>query len=288
MSYAIAKLKKKRIFDHITVNRLEDELQLVIPAFKEKRQKKIAYQINKIMKKNKVSNLVLSNDLKQFTDFKNILLQNSNSIITGKKLYKVLLPKIITELSKLLSFEKEKMNIAILVQEYSADNVELIQILADEVKSLSIVTNNGYRFEQIVSELLRSKGIAVQLLQKGKTNLKRRHIIINLDFSSSELETLNVPNESIVITNQIEKQKMKNGFNGIVIRDIDIYLGQRIEDFRSMELCEAYIYRYMKRIKENTLLFNRSIYQINGYIGNNGKIEQEDFERLGKKFKHKS
>ena len=77
---------------------------------------------------------------------------------------------------------------------------------------------------------------------------------------------------------------MKNGFNGIVIRDIDIYLNKKVEKYRTLELCEAYMYNYMKRIKENELLFNRSTYKINGYIGNNGKIEQEDFERLGKIF----
>ena len=82
----------------------------------------------------------------------------------------------------------------------------------------------------------------------------------------------------------MNRVNMKKSFNGIVIRDIDIYLGNPVESFRNIELCEAYIYQTMKRIKENEFRFQHSEYKINGYIGNNGKIEQEDFERLGRCF----
>ena len=284
MSYAIINLKKKKLFDGIEVNQICDELEIKIPEFKENKQEKYAKKISKILKKHKVSNVVLSNELKKSVDFGNLILQNNNYIITGRKLYKVLIPTIIRDISKLMKFDREKMNIAILIDEHNADNMELIKIIADEVKSVSLITNNAYRFEQLVDELLKSKGIVVQLLNKGKVNLKRKHIIINLDFLNADVEKLNVPNESVIITNSLIPQKMKNGFNGIIIRDIDIYINKKVEKFRSMELCEAYIYNYMKRIKENALLFNRSTYKINGYIGNNGKIQQEDFERIGKIF----
>jgi len=282
MSYAIINLKRKRIFDKIEVSSICDELEIKVPEFKAKNGLKYAKKIAKILKKYRVNNVVLSNQLKEKIDFENAIIQNNNYIVTGKKLYKVLISIILKDISKLANFDKEKMNIALLIDEYSADNIELIKILADEVKSLTLITNNAYRFEQIVDELLKSKGIVVQLVNKGKINLKRRQVIINLDFSSSDIGKLNLPNEAIIITNNTEIPKIKNGFNGIIIKDIDIYLGKRVEDFRNIELCEAYIYNYMKRIKENELVFNRSTYKINGYIGNNGKIEQADFERLGK------
>lgn len=284
MSYAIIDLKKKRIFDSIDVNEICDELEIKIPEFKEKQQLKYAKKINKILKKYRINNVVLGNGLKKSIDFNNLILQNNNYIITGKKLYKALLPTIIRDISSLLKFEKEKMNIAILIDEYNADNIELIKILADDVKSVTLVTNNAYRFQQLVDELLKSSGIVVQLMNSDKTYLRKKQVIINIDFSNTAVEKLSFPNEAVFITNSFTSQKMKNGFNGIVIRDIDIYLNKKIENFRSLELCEAYIYNYMKRIKENELLFNRSTYKINGYIGNNGKIEQEDFERLGKSF----
>ena len=284
MSYAIINLKKRKIFDFIEENEICDELEIKIPEFKKNKQEKYAKKLNKLLKKYKVSNVVLSNELKELDDFKNIIMQNNNYIITGRKLYKVLIHTIVRDVASLLKFPKEKLNVAILINEHNADNIEIIKTLADEVKNVTLVTNNAYRFEQLVDELLQSKGIVVQLLNKGKVNLKRKHIIINLDYSNAEIEKLNVQNECVIITDSIKPQKVKNGFNGIVIRDIDIYLNKQIDNYRPLELCEAYIYNYMKRVKENELLFKRSTYKINGYIGNNGKIEQEDFERIGKIF----
>lgn len=284
MPYAIIDFKKKKIFDKIEVNENEDEIKIKIPEFKESKQQKYAHKVNNILKKYKVSNVVLSEKFKELIDFENIIMEKNHYIITGKKLYKVLIPTIISDISNYTKFQKEKLNIAILIDEYNADNIELIKMLADEVKSVTLITNNAYRFEELVDELLRSKGIVVQLLNKGKINLKRKQIIINIDFSDTDVEKLNLPTESILITNNRKIQKTKNNFNGIVIRDVDIYLNENISNFRSIELCEAYIYNYMKRIKENELIFNASEYKINGYIGNNGKILQEDFERLGKAF----
>lgn len=283
MSYAILSLKKKKIFDTVETNEVCDELAVKIPEFKERKQQKYALKMTKILKKYKVNRLVLSSELKNFEDFKNVMLQNNYDVINGKKMYKVLLLSLLNDISKLMKFEKEKMNIALLINEYSADNIEIIKRIADEVKSVTIVTSNAYRFEKIIQELLQNQGIVVQLANQN-VNLKRKHIIINLDFSNTELAKVNFQDEVMIITNSISPLQMKQRFNGILIRDIDIYLGKKIENFRSLELCEAYIYQNMKRIKENENRFQHSEYRINGYIGNNGKIEQADFERLGKIF----
>lgn len=284
MSYAIVTMKKKKFLDKMEVNEVYNELEVKVPALKEKNQRKYAQRMDKILKKYKVGHLVLSNDLKPFEDFKNTIMQNGHDIITGKKLYKVLLKTILQDVSKSMHFEMEKMNVAMLVDEASADNIELIQRIAEDVKSLTLVTNNAYRFEQIVEELLKSQGIVVQLVSQKQGNLKRKHVILNIDFANSTLEKMNLPMEALVITNNTSTVNLKNSFNGIVIRDIDIYLGKQVENFRTLELCEAYVYQTMKRIKENEFRFQHSDYKINGYIGNNGKIEQADFERLGRCF----
>jgi len=283
MSYAIVSFKKKKIFDTLETNTICDELEIKIPEFKEKKQQKYAKKMNKILNKYKINRVVLSSDLKNFEDFKNIMMQNNYDVISGKKMYKVLLLMMLQDVATYMKFEKEKMNVGILVNEYSADHIELIKRIADEVKSVTLITNNAYRFEQVVQELLKNQGIVIQLVNT-KAKLKRKHVFINFDFSDIELEKLNLPNETVFITNSGVPVKMKQSFNGIVIRDIDIYLGRKVEKFRTLELCEAYVYQNLKRMKENEVRFQHSNYKINGYIGNNGKIEQADFERLGKIF----
>lgn len=283
MSYAIVSLKKKKILNAIETNEICDEVEIKIPEFKGKKQLKYAKKMNKILKKHKVNRVVLSNEMRSFEDFKNSMMQNNFDVIDGKRMYKVLLLTVLQDIANCTNFEKEKMNVALLINEYNADHIELIKRISDEVKSLTIVTNNAYRFEQVIHELLQNQGIVVQLVN-AKTNLKRKHVCINFDFSVEELQKVNLPNETVLITNSTKPVSMKQSFNGIVIRDIDIYLGKKTEKFRSLELCEAYVYQKLKRIRENENRFRHSNYKINGYIGNNGKIEQADFERLGNLF----
>lgn len=286
MSYAIVSLKKKRILNSIETNEICDEVEIKIPEFKEKKQLKYAKKMNKILKKHKVNRVVFSDEMRNFEDLKKIIMQNNFDVIDGKRMYKVLLLTVLQDIADCMNFEKGKMNVALLINEYNADHIELIKLISDEVKNLTIVTNNAYRFEQIIHELLQNQGIVVQLVN-AKTNLKRKHVCINFDFSAEELQKVNFPNETVLITNSTKPVLMKQSFNGIVIRDIDIYLGKKNEKFRSLELCEVYVYQKLKRIRENENRFRHSNYKINGYIGNNGKIEQADFERLGNLFTKK-
>lgn len=281
MSYAVIEKKKRSFWNRVETSFTCDEMRLKVPEGKEKQQIRYAKKVDAVFKKYKVNRAVLSKDCSTWKTFQNKLQENSHDIITGKKMYLVLLPRVLEDVSRFLKFERERMNVAILVDEYCADHMEVIQRICEEVKQVTIVTNHAYRFEQIIEELLRSQGIVVQLASQKQANWKRKQVIINLDFSPDRLEKLNVPKDCVVITNTSEPQALREGFNGIVIREIDIALGNECEAFRSIDLCEAYLYQSMKRLKENEKLFQQSSFRINGYLGNHGKIAQEDFERLG-------
>ena len=47
-------------------------------------------------------------------------------------------------------------------------------------------------------------------------------------------------------------------------------------------ICEAQIYIYHRKIKENDKVFEKEGYRINGYFGENCKITSEEFKKLGK------
>lgn len=285
MSYAVVNFKEEKNFFHrISVDEICDELKIDIPHFSDKASIRYGKKISKILKKYKLSNVVLNNQLENNELFKNILYENNNYIISGKRMYKTLVPKIIKETSKLMKLEPERMNVAILADEYNIDNLDLIKYISDMVKHVTLITNNAYKFQKLVDELMHYSGVSVKLLNKGKHTLKRENYVINVDFNQEALNKIIVPSEAILILTTGDKYLIRKNFNGIVINDIEIYLGQEIKNFRTLSLCEAYIYNYMKKIKENELLFNRSEYRINAYIGNNGYIFQEDFERIGKKF----
>lgn len=285
MSYAIVDFKDgKNFFNRITVDEICEEVKIGVPHFSSKGSLRYGKKISKILKKYKVSNVVLNNQLINDEVFKNVLYENNNYIITGKRMYKALIPKTIKDTAKIMNLEPERMNVAILADEYSIDNLDLIKYISDMVRHVTLITSNAYKFQKLVDELMHYSGVSVKLLNKGKHTLKRENYIVNVDFDREALGKIIIPSDSILVLTTGDKYTIRKNFNGVIINDIEIYLNQETKNFRTLSLCEAYIYNYMKKIKENELLFNRSEYRINGYIGNNGKICQEDFERIGKKF----
>lgn len=285
MSYAIIDFnEKKKFLGKISVDEVCEEVKINLPRFSLYSSQKYGKKIAKILKKYKVSNVVLNNELAKNEIFKNILYENNNYIISGKRMYKTLIPQVLREVSKLMQLEVQNMNVAILADEYSIDNLDLIKYVSDMVKHVTLVTSNAYKFQKLVDELMHYSGVSVKLLNKGKHTLKRENFVINIDFDKEALSKITVPVNSVVICTSEAKYPIKNNFNGIIINDIDIYLNHEAKNFNTLSLCEAYIYNYMKKIKENELIFNRSEYTINTFLGNNGAICQEDFERVGKKF----
>ena len=86
MSYAIIDLKKKKFLNTIEVTEICNELEVKVPKFKENKQQKYAKKINKILKKYRVNNVVLSTELKNAVDFQNRIMENNNYIIKGNSL----------------------------------------------------------------------------------------------------------------------------------------------------------------------------------------------------------
>lgn len=283
MSYAIISCKKRKIINFVEVEEICQEVSIKIPRFKENQTEKNAKKINKILRKYKVSNIIFSNELNENNELKNIMYQNNNYIITGERMYKVLLSKIVKEISEYIKVKTETLKVAILADEFSIENIDLIKTIAQRVKEVTIISKNEYKFIKTAEELMSKEGISIQLIKKGKYNLKRNHIILNLDFKEEDIKNYTIGRYSIIINLKNKMEKIIKNFEGIIINSINIYLNGEKKNFDSLALCEAYVYNYLRKIKENELIFNRSGYKINEYIGTKGVITVEDFERIGEK-----
>lgn len=284
MSYAVINYKENKGLGLVKAEQILDEVIIQVPKFKKEKTKKYSKKVVKILKKYNTSNIVLNEDLQLNEDFKNILYENNNYIITGKRLYKVLILTILKDISKQMEINFETMNISILVDEYSIENIDLIEHIAKEVKTLTVVTSNMARFEKIYEKLLEKYGIILRILEKGKNNLKRSQYVINIDFTYDDIRQLTLAKNAVCISINEKIGELKKGFNGIIINDIDIYINKECKNFRTLSLCEAYLYNYLKKIKDNENIFEKSEYKINGYYGNKGNVIGEEFKRLGKTY----
>lgn len=283
MSYALIEFSKKRWSSTISVNHLIGETDILLPPFDLKKSKKFGRKVSKILNKQKIGTVLLSEDLAQNFDFCTELLNSKKYIITGKRMYKVLMLRMLKDVSNQMDIPLAKLKVVMLINEYSWDNIDLVKTISKEVKSLTIVTNDKEKYSNLVTELFEKYGIVLKIFDKAKTNFKYNHIIINVDFNSEDMNKISLSNNSLIICGFAQNYKLKKGFNGIIIRNIDVISGI-VENFKidSLSFCEARIYNSLRKLRENDRVFEREGYRINGYIGENGRIMKKEFQNLGK------
>ena len=286
MLYALVDYSNKRsFFNNYFAEEILGEVKILVPKFNEKNNISNAKKILKKIKEYNVQNIVLNNELNQNTEFRNILIENKKYVITGNRIAKVLLPKVIEEISNYMKCPREKLKVILLMNEYSIENIDLIECISKDVKQLSVVSQNYTKYEKTANKLYQNYGYMVKLYDEDVKDFKKDHIIINMDFKEETLKNMLLPRNGIIISLNEKIDSLRKGFNGIIINDIDI-LGEGIpnENFRKLAVCEAKLYRPLRKVKDNERVFFNERYIINGYIGKNGKITQEEFEKIGKNY----
>ena len=276
---------KKSLWSRYVEEEVLGEVKISIPHIKESHQRGEAKKILKKLKKYKVDNLVLHDELNQFEEFRYFLTENQKQIINGSRMSKALLPLILSELANLTKYPEEKMRVLLLMNEYSIENIDLIECLSQNIKQLTVVSHNYTKYQKTSHRLLEEYGYVVKLYGKDFTEAKKENIIINLDFSEEEIKRLSFNRFGIIISFNEEIAKVKKWFNGVIIRDVDI-MGEGIPKtgFHKLSICEARLYRPFRKLQENKKVFEAENYKINGFIGKNGKITEEEFENIAKNF----
>ena len=286
MLYALVDYSTKKTLNRISAEEVLGEVKVVIPKFKIKHNKKIVKKTLKKIEEHKVQNVILNKELSENLEFCKLLEEAKKYIITGKRIAKVLLIKIISEIAKYTRYPKEKMNLLLLMNEYSLENIDLIETIAKEVKQLNVISRNYTKYERTAIKLFEELGCVVNLYNNECINeFKRVNLIINLDFKEIEFQKINIAKNSIVVSLNEKIHTIKKGFNGIIINDVDISgTEESTLKYRGLALCEARVYRPLRKLKDNERIFNGEKYIINGYIGKRGKITEEEFEKMGKTF----
>lgn len=261
------------------------EVKILMPKFKEKNSEESSKKLLRKIKKYNVQNIVLNEELNHNTGFKNVLIENKKYVISGNRISKILIPKIIAEIANYTKHPAEKTKVVLLMNEYSIENIDLIECIAKEVKQLSVISQNYTKYEKTASRLYQNYGCIVKLYGIDVKDFKRDNLIINIDYTETMLNEMILPRNGIIITFNEKINSLRKSFNGIIINDIDI-MGEGIpnQNFRKLAVCEAKLYRPLRKVKDNERVFDSEKYIINGYIGKSGKITQEEFEKIGKNF----
>lgn len=275
----------KKIFNIITVKPLGEGILFFVP-YKKKNEIELANKIAKKLKYYNINNVVIDDEL-QVDNFKNRLYENNINILDGRWLFEFLLIDVLKYISNLKNEELKNGEITIAVNDVDEIAVNIIYELAENIKRLNVVTNNIEKLKNIENKLYKEKGIMITLTNNKRKSLAKAKIILNIDFPEEMLNKYTI-NKKAILVNIDSKININNKtFSGVNINYYDI----KISDDIMKKFIENNVYKtFDKTVLYESILYSKNRYQvirekimkdeikINGLIGNNGMVNEKEFD----------
>ena len=236
--------------------------------------KKIEKKLIKKLKKYKTKKIACNKEIMKNKEFINYMYANNIDIYNGKILYKYII-KNIFEYLEYLGFKLEKINVAILVNENSKINMQIIYLASNIFKSISIITNNQNKFRKIENEL-EENGISINIANNKKKSLSKTDLIINIDFPKEIINKFNINNKAIILNIEENIKIQKKKFEGININYYEIDFKNEFLEYENFDKNIIYEGLFLEKLG-NLPIENLKIKSL---IGNRGTILKEEFEKI--------
>lgn len=283
----VDKLKEIK-FRHKIFNIIKEEFAVERKTFllpistkeKQKRIEKVTTKLCKILYRQNIKTLVLSNILMENKKLKEILQKNKIRLMDGKLLYNILLPDIIQNICDYKNSDIKEEKITMLVDENSELNLNNILTISQKVKSINIVTRYINKFTRISNYLYEELGILVRISNNIKRDLLNSSIIINVDFNENLINKYYINTRSIIVNIPDNITIKSKKFAGINISSYEIVIP---EEYKLTNFDNRYIYEsmiYNKNIQEILEDIMKNKIKIKNLIGKNGIINKREFLSL--------
>lgn len=204
--------------------------------------------------------------------------------LNGKYLLKCAISEVIDYCFKTLDKNTELEEIYIMAENYTKENIRIIETLTEKVKVVNVVTTHLRQFQELEKKLER-RDIYITVSSNKRKALKNAELIINLD--SKNFNGFNV-NKSSIIVNCNNEFSLNKDFEGICIEkiNVDIKKIMRIfaenENMDRQELFEAELLK-TSQYDEVRYILEKSKMQVTGVVGKRGVINLKEFEKLKRK-----
>ena len=284
----------KNKFCIVNIKEMEDKKICIIPFVKETRinkntAEKISKKINKLLIKNNVRNVALSEHLRTIEILVNTLHANNINILDGRWLFKYEIIDILKYISEKSNKKIENLKVSILLNNKQDVDEQNIILLANTVKSVNIVTNHINEYKSLEERLQNDLGIIITISNNTKKSLLKSDVIINIDFPEENVNKYTLPRSVVLINIDGKINIQSKKFNGINVNYYNIVLSENLTKifiennlynaFNSVILYESIIFRKdnFKNIRED--ISNDKI-EIRNLIGNSGEINEDEFKKI--------
>lgn len=281
-----------RLFHRIEIRNFDNNYVIAIPDKYRKREKQ---KLVKYIQKLKIDAIVFSKDFEE--EFKleicNMLSKTNVQILIGKKLMEFMEYEIVKYVLDKQNTNSKQEDVYIIFKKTDKLNLDFLKKFIENFRMVNIVTNDIEKLKRIQDNLLDDEGTLISVSNNKKKALKRAKYIVNINLNKEELNKYTVNRDAIIINIQENVKYDKTSFDGININYFDIQCPDEFveifeqigENFDIVQMYESMIFRdnmhktqldnVYKRISEDGI-------QITGLIGNNGKITDEELQKIHK------
>lgn len=268
----------KKIFGKITKLRKDKGEVWLVPENNSKFKKSII----KNLKIYQVKTVVLS---KKLDNLKADLKKDNIKVLDGKWLYHYLIVDIAKYICENKGSNFAEQNISFVVKNPQELDFENLKILAQNCRSINLITKDDYKFRRLEQNLYKEKGIILNISYNYKRSFLKSDIVINIDLEEKEFNKFVLPRKAVIIN--LEDIKIYNkGFNGINILKYEIDFPEKyIEDtldlsnFNKEILYESYIYK--KTAPQNILKeIRQDKVKVTQLLGKNGYIDKKEYLKV--------
>ena len=242
-------------------------------------------KLSKFFKINCTSIVCISEDLRNKECFTSFLNSINVRYFDGGWLYNHLITNIIEYIVINQEERLENQEISILTNDLNDKIADEIKEIAYKVKTLNIASNNKKMFSKIERDLFLEKGIVINVNNNYNKTLKKSNIIINYDFSESEINKYEILRNACIINLKDKVKIEKKSFVGINIDSYNINVPSKINiigDFQNgfdkSILYESFIYKktsaqnIKKEIRADRIA-------ISSLVGRKGIIRKNEFSK---------
>lgn len=226
--------------------------------------------------------IVLSKPLLKNELFMKEVREKNIEYVDGHNLFDYNILNILQYIAKVRKKDITDIEVTVLINNMSENNIAIIRYLATNVKRLNIVSSNFEKFRKIENELQEELGISILITNSKRKSLLKAKIIVNIDFNEELLELYQINRDAIII--QKQKQNInKKSFNGINVIDYEINFdiegkSEFYKEFENKDLLMSMI-DIDKIYKDIVEQLDKYKVKVVGLIGNKGMISTIEFEQ---------
>ena len=297
----IAYIKEERLNNNFFQNFQGMEIGIAdnnyIIAIHDKDKKSIQKRLVKKIYKQKIDAIVFSKELEgKFKDDICEMLKLDDNInvkmINGKKLMEYMEFDIMKYILEKQKHSMRQEDIYIIFKRDNSLNLNFLVRFIENFRMTNVVTNDIARLKNVQDNLLDNGNILISVSNNKKKALRRAKYVLNVNLTTEELAKYNI-NRNAVIINIRENVKYSNpGFEGVNVNYFDIKVPDEFDEkfeqmgnnfdlvklYESILIAENFGEASTEKVYEKIA---RDEIQVKNVIGINGRISDEELERVG-------